>query len=107
MLWKVVFTLQQLQLEKLQAQPAPDQLPDLNEGADTDNEFVKQYLEQRQLLFKAQKEARRKLEGECVVLLRLLFMLPFEKPTQLSTVCRSKCQRYQIVTKSRLVGLEV
>ncbi|KAF6036364.1 hypothetical protein EB796_005331 [Bugula neritina] len=54
----------QLQLEKLQAQPAPDQLPDLNEGADTDNEFVKQYLEQRQLLFKAQKEARRKLEEE-------------------------------------------
>ena len=50
-------------LEKLQSQPAPDQLPDLNEGSDTDNEFVKQYLEQRQKVFAAQMEARRRLEG--------------------------------------------
>ncbi|XP_067932423.1 apoptotic chromatin condensation inducer in the nucleus-like [Watersipora subatra] len=54
----------QLQLEKLQSQPAPDQLPDVNDGADTDNEFVKHYLEQRQKLFEAQKEARRKIEEE-------------------------------------------
>ena len=51
-------------LEKLQSQPAPDQLPDLNEGSDTDNEFVKQYLEQRQKVFAAQMEARRRLEGK-------------------------------------------
>ena len=44
----------------MQAQPAPDELPDLNDGADTDNEFVKQYLEQRQKLFEAQREATRK-----------------------------------------------
>ena len=47
-------------MEQLQAQPAPDELPDLNDGADTDNEFVKQYLEQRQKLFEAQREATRK-----------------------------------------------
>ena len=52
-----------MMLEKLQSQPAPDQLPDLNEGSDTDNEFVKQYLEQRQKVFAAQMEARRRLEG--------------------------------------------
>jgi len=56
--------LQQLLLEKLQSQPAPEQLPDVEDGADTDNEFVKQYLAQRQALFAAQQEARRKLEGK-------------------------------------------
>ena len=55
-----------MMLEKLQSQPAPDQLPDLNEGSDTDNEFVKQYLEQRQKVFAAQMEARRRLEGKLV-----------------------------------------
>lgn len=55
-------------LEKLQSQPAPDQLPDLNEESDTDNEFVKQYLEQRQKVFAAQMEARRRLEGKWAVI---------------------------------------